>query len=193
MWRLFVFIYIRSLPDIGAKHYAPGKKLHNKGGIMFSARILGTYGGAGTPSPGRLSPLRAGVLNQMGVCGRLRRPLSPIPFSLISVRWGVREFAGGIADCNLTAKGGNGGCWAGQLCWTAEQVPFPSYRAKRVGAFLTGLTGWRALINPADRLLTALPAAVCRMTAFFPSHRTAAAGRSECSTTEAWRHWPDWH
>ena len=34
-------------------------------------------------------------------------------------------------------------------------------------AFLTGLTGWRALIDPAVSLWTALPGRVLRMTAFF--------------------------
>ena len=34
-------------------------------------------------------------------------------------------------------------------------------------AFLTGLTGWRALIDPAVSLWTALPDRVLRMTAFF--------------------------
>ena len=36
---------------------------------MLSARILGTDARAGTPPPGRLSPLGAGGINQMGVCG----------------------------------------------------------------------------------------------------------------------------
>ena len=36
---------------------------------MLSARILGTDGRAGTPPPGRLSPLGAGGINRMGVCG----------------------------------------------------------------------------------------------------------------------------
>ena len=43
--------------------------LFNPDGIMLSARILGTDGRAGTPPPGRLSPLGAGGINRMGVCG----------------------------------------------------------------------------------------------------------------------------
>ena len=57
---------------------------------MLSARILGTDGRADTPSPGRLSPLGVGGINQMGVCGGLCPTLSPIPFSLILCRPGRR-------------------------------------------------------------------------------------------------------
>lgn len=43
---------------------------------------------------------------------------------------------------------------------------FPLLRGSAC-AFLTGLTGWRALIDPAVSLWTALPGRVLRMTAFF--------------------------
>ena len=71
MWRLFVFIYIRVLSDAGAEFYAPGKKLHNKGGIMFRARILGIAPRTDTPPPGRYAPLGAGGDEPAQVCGGL--------------------------------------------------------------------------------------------------------------------------
>ena len=49
---------------------------------MLCARIQGTDAGAGTPPPGRLSPLGAGGINQMQVCGGLAPAQSCIPLSL---------------------------------------------------------------------------------------------------------------
>ena len=90
-----------------------------------------------------LSPLGVGGINQMGVCGRLVRPQSPIPFSPFIVP-----------------------------VWTPWRPDGHSLNPD--------VSGWPALLDCRIRL-----------TAFLPSHSTAAAGRSECPTTEAWHHRPE--
>ena len=87
------------------------------------ARILCTFLSS-KRGPGVISP-GGGGLNQMGVCGRLCRTLSPIPFSLYMcgglgrgpcVRRGVRESVTDLFRHSLPAKGGIEGCWSGCLC-----------------------------------------------------------------------------
>ena len=48
---------------------------------------------------------------------------------------GVREFVAGLSGHNLTAKGGNEGCWSGRLCRPDEQVPLSLFSsAQRIGS-----------------------------------------------------------
>ena len=86
-----------------------------------------------------------GGINQMGVCGRLVRPQSPIPL-----------FPLYVPSVLLLQGGGH--------------------------SLSPAALGWPALLD-----------CRMRMTAFLPSHRTAAAGRSECPTTKAWHHRPNRH
>ena len=103
---------------------------HNLDKIMLILRIPGTAGGSKCGrSPSDDGPWGLWGMNQHGELAvveqaqRAEHPTADRDLFPFNCGEGVREFAGGFADCNLTAKGGNRGCWAGQLCWTAEQVP----------------------------------------------------------------------
>lgn len=57
---------------------------------------------------------------------------------------GVRESVADLLGHSLTAKGGNRGCRAGQLCWTAGQVPLFSI-GPNFGANARTLLHWHIL------------------------------------------------
>ena len=57
--------------------------------------------------------------------------------------------------------------------------------------FRSGSAARRSLIDPDVLGWPALLDCRMRLTAFLPPHRTDAAGRSECPTTEAWHHRPE--
>ena len=64
---------------------------------------------------------------------------------------------------------------------TVSHTLFPLIRD-----FRSGSAARRSLIDPDVLGWPALLDCRMRLTAFLPPHRTDAAGRSECSTTEAW-------
>lgn len=68
---------------------------------------------------------------------------------------------------------------------TVSHTLFPLFRD-----FCSGSAARRSLIDPDVLGWPALWDCRMRLTAFLPPHRTDAAGRRECSTTEAWHHRP---
>ena len=71
---------------------------------------------------------------------------------------------------------------------TVSHTAFPLIRD-----FRSGSAARRSLINPDVLGWPAVLDCRIRLTAFLPSHRTDAAGRSECSTTEPRHHRHELH